>query len=102
ENDPAIRIYYNTGNHTLEELLNFPMDPSMFPRAPAPPQPAISDAPPPKVVPKHFTGRIPPESRAKGNRVWLCRFRHNENGRVGNVRGTRPYVRSTCAKRVGQ
>jgi hypothetical protein len=68
---PRLTILYDTGGKKLEELLDFPIHPSMKQTEVGREQQAralgetekapISDAPPPKVVPKAFTGRIRPE-----------------------------------------
>ena len=76
-----LTILYQTGNHTIAELLDFPNVETDSPEAgrekqrrllgqtaktPAQPEPEkISDAPAPSVVNKAFTGRIRPEW--KGN-----------------------------------
>ena len=67
----GVQIYYQTGNKTLAQLLDFPNLETDSPKvarqkqarlmgqpSPAPLPEKISDAPPPKVVPKAFTGRI--------------------------------------------
>ena len=67
----GVQIYYQTSNKTLAQLLDFPNLETDSPKvarqkqarlmgqpSPAPSQEKISDAPPPKVVPKAFTGRI--------------------------------------------
>ena len=72
----GVRIFYDVGNKTLAELLDFPLetDSSEVVRQKHARQMGeadqalpgkISDAPPPKVVPKHLTGRI--HSSWKGN-----------------------------------
>jgi len=73
----ALNVFYDTGGQGIENLLDFPIHFSMYdsPEVAAEkqrrllgqtteaPDPKISNAPPPKVVPKAFTGRIRPEWR---------------------------------------
>ena len=73
----GLTILYQTGNQPLAELLNFPVHSSMYDspevarekqrrllgETAKAPEETISDAPPPKVVPKAFTGRIRPAWR---------------------------------------
>ena len=62
------RIFYDTGGQKLEELLTFPIDPSMKQVEGKTPNTvadqalpeATAEEAPPKVVPKHLTGRIHP------------------------------------------
>jgi hypothetical protein len=76
----GVQIYYQTGNNTLARLLNFPNLETDSPKlgrekqrrllgqttAEAPAPEKISDGPPPKVVPKHLSGRLRPEWRRNG------------------------------------
>ena len=81
EQKPLV-IYYNNRDQPLEELLSFPIHPSMLgqtAKAPAPeetisqheddtsaPEEKISDASAPKVVNPALTGRIRPEWKGNG------------------------------------
>lgn len=78
----ALNILYSTGNQSLAQLLDFPVHVSMKKgheyspepeaekqrrlTASAPEQEKISDAPPPEIVDKRFTGRIPREWKGNG------------------------------------
>jgi len=76
ENKMSLNIFYDTGGQGMEKLLAFPNAETDSPEvarekqrhmvgqiAEAPVKEKISDAPPPKVVPKAFTGRIRPAWR---------------------------------------
>jgi transposase len=80
-----LSIYYDTGGVGMEKLTTFPIHPSMKQEHDSPeverekqrrllgqttaeapvPETAVAETPPPKVVPKYLTGRIP--AKWKGN-----------------------------------
>lgn len=71
----SCRIFYDTQGQKLEELLAFPIDPSMMKQVEGKTPDTVADQAlpeataeeaPPKIVPKHLTGRIHPSWKGNG------------------------------------